>query len=291
MENKQQNSAAGGNPSRGGWLLNILKGALIGTGAILPGISGGVLCVVFGIYRPIMALLSHPFRELKARFWFYASVLIGFAVGVLGISKLLKLVLTYAEIPAVWLFIGLIVGTLPSLWQEAGKQGRTKGNLLVGVLTFAAMLAFLLMVKGSGSLTVTPSLWLWVGCGVLWGLGFIAPGLSPSSLFFFLGVMTPMMDGISRLDMSVILPMGVGLVACALALSRGIEWLLANRFAGTMHAILGLALASTVVILPLEAIRSWTDVLLYAVCFGVGFAVALWMERMNRRFAQSGLKD
>ena len=86
MENKQQNSAAGGNPSRGGWLFNILKGALIGTGAILPGISGGVLCVVLGIYRPIMNLLQHPLRELKSGLRFFLPILLGFAVGVIGIA-------------------------------------------------------------------------------------------------------------------------------------------------------------------------------------------------------------
>ena len=285
-----QQPAGGSNAARGGWLFNMLKGALIGTGAILPGISGGVLCVVFGIYRPIMELLSHPFRELKKRFWFFAFILLGFAVGVLGISKLLKLVLTVAEIPAVWLFIGLIVGTLPSLWQDAGRQGRTKGNLAVGGVTFVGMAALLYFMKTSPAITFTPSVWMWLACGVLWGLGFIAPGLSPSSMFFFLGVMEPMMDGISRLDMSVILPMGVGLVACALLLSKGIGWLLANRYGGFMHAILGLAVASTLMIIPLEGVRSVWDVLLYAACFGAGLMVALWMDRMNKRYEASGQK-
>ena len=46
-------------------LFKILQGALIGLGAVLPGISGGVLCVIFGIYKPVMELLSHPFKNLK----------------------------------------------------------------------------------------------------------------------------------------------------------------------------------------------------------------------------------
>ncbi len=43
----------------------LFKGALVGFGAIMPGISGGTLCVAFGMYQPIMNLLSHPFKELK----------------------------------------------------------------------------------------------------------------------------------------------------------------------------------------------------------------------------------
>ena len=49
-------------------LLHVIQGALVGLGAVLPGISGGVLCVIFGIYRPVMEFLSDPFRRLKTHF-------------------------------------------------------------------------------------------------------------------------------------------------------------------------------------------------------------------------------
>ena len=54
-----------GNPSIFRLLFRVIQGALIGLGAVLPGISGGVLCVVFGIYKPIMELLSHPIKNFK----------------------------------------------------------------------------------------------------------------------------------------------------------------------------------------------------------------------------------
>ena len=47
------------------FLFQILQGALVGLGAVLPGISGGVLCVIFGIYKTIMEFLADPFRKLK----------------------------------------------------------------------------------------------------------------------------------------------------------------------------------------------------------------------------------
>lgn len=282
---------AGGSSSRGNFLFALLKGALIGVGAILPGISGGVLCVVFGIYRPLMELMAHPLRELKKHFFYFLPLFLGLALGVLGISKLLQWVLNEFETAAVWLFVGLIVGTLPSLWKEAGKQGRKTGDWITGGVTFVLMLAFLLLVKGSGSVSLTPSIWLWALCGVLWGLGIIAPGLSPSSLFFYLGVMELMMAGISGLDMQVILPMGAGLVLCVLTLSRGIGWLLNHRFSAAMHAVLGLTLASTIVILPLEASYTAVNILTYALCLGAGVVVALWMDKMNRKFVASGQKE
>ena len=49
-------------------IFRIVQGALIGLGAVLPGISGGVLSVIFGIYKPIMELLSNPFKNFKTMF-------------------------------------------------------------------------------------------------------------------------------------------------------------------------------------------------------------------------------
>ena len=63
------------------WLLRVIHGALIGAGAILPGISGGVLCVLFGIYRPMMALLAHPIKTFRIYYKLFIPVLLGWAVG------------------------------------------------------------------------------------------------------------------------------------------------------------------------------------------------------------------
>lgn len=286
-----QPNPAGANVSRGSFPFAMLKGALIGVGAILPGISGGVLCVVLGIYRPLMELMAHPLRELKKNFLYFLPIVLGLALGVLGISKLLQWVLAEFETAAVWLFVGLIVGTLPSLWKEAGKNGRRQSDLGVGGITFVLMLIFLLLVKGAGAVSLRPTVWLWALCGVLWGLGIIAPGLSPSSLFFYLGVMEAMMAGISGLDMGVILPMGAGLILCVLTLSRAVGWLLDHRFAAAMHAVLGLTLASTVVILPLGGPFSLSGALTYLVCFAAGVAIALWMDKMNQKMVASGRKE
>ncbi|MBQ5832327.1 MAG: DUF368 domain-containing protein, partial [Selenomonadales bacterium] len=73
--------------------LRILQGALIGLGAVLPGISGGVLCVVFGIYTLLMEFLADPFRKMKTHLPKLLPVIIGIAIGFLGIAGLLSFVL------------------------------------------------------------------------------------------------------------------------------------------------------------------------------------------------------
>ena len=71
-------------------LLRFLQGALIGTGAILPGISGGVLCVAFGIYEPMMAFLSHPRSSFKSNYKILLPVIAGGAVGFILLAKVVE---------------------------------------------------------------------------------------------------------------------------------------------------------------------------------------------------------
>ena len=123
------------------FLGKVLQGALIGLGAVLPGISGGVLSVVFGVYRPIMELLSDPVHKWRTHLPELFPYMIGSAAGFLGVANLLSYVLeTYPE-PSVCVFVGLIVGMLPSLWREAGEQGRNVGNVILSCVTFVAILA------------------------------------------------------------------------------------------------------------------------------------------------------
>ena len=83
------------------FLLQLLQGALIGLGAVLPGISGGVLSVVFGIYKPLMELISNPKSTLKTHLPVLFPYLLGSAVGFLGIASLLAFFLEKYPAPSV----------------------------------------------------------------------------------------------------------------------------------------------------------------------------------------------
>ena len=110
-------------------ILRVLQGAIIGAGAILPGISGGVLAVIFGIYRPAMEILTHPKRAFP-RYWrMLLAVGIGWVLGFLGGGSAILALFHQSETVATCLFIGLILGTLPELWREAGAQGRRRGRI------------------------------------------------------------------------------------------------------------------------------------------------------------------
>jgi putative membrane protein len=134
------------------FLLRIIQGALIGLGAVLPGISGGVLCVIFGIYKTIMEFLADPFRKLRTHLPLLIPIGIGGVIGFLGVANVLSFLLEKYPDPSVCLFVGLIGGMLPSLFREAGEQGRNKASYVsMQAFTTACLILWLLLTIASFS--------------------------------------------------------------------------------------------------------------------------------------------
>src|SRR5699024_7896315 len=115
------------------------------------------------------------------------------------------------------LFIGFVVGTLPSLFKSAGKEGRSTSDLTT--LAIIAIIVFLMMYFGGQGITqVTPSFIVWVLSGALIGLGVIVPGMSPSNFLIYFGLYGKMAAGIDTYDFSVIIPLGLGGLLCVIGL-------------------------------------------------------------------------
>ena len=91
------------------FLLNCVKGILIGSGAILPGISSGVLCIIFGIYEKLLDSIIHFFKNIKANIKFLLPISIGVAIGVLIFSNFLNYFLINFSLQTKSIFIGLIL--------------------------------------------------------------------------------------------------------------------------------------------------------------------------------------
>lgn len=233
-------------------VLHMLQGALIGLGAVLPGISGGVLSVVFGIYKPIMELLSNPFRHFKTHVPKLLPYFTGAAIGFLGVANLLAFFLERYPEPSVCLFIGLITGMLPSLWNEAGLQGRTNGSI-ISMITAMILVFTLLISLNAASVTITPNFIWYLFCGFCLSLSIIAPGMSFSTLLMPLGLYTPFVDGIGHLSPNVLFPSGIGALATIICLSKLINSLFENYYSLAFHAILGVVIAATIMIIPFES--------------------------------------
>ena len=234
------------------WFFRLIKGAVVGTGFIIPGVSGGVFAAIFGIYEPMIRFLGNITKDFIKNVKFFLPIGIGGLISIIFVSKILGDFFRVAEVPLVWFFIGCVIGTLPMLYMKAGEQGRKKKHLLIGIISCVSMFLFLLYIQDILTTVQIPteSIWVWLFSGVLMALGALIPGLSPSNFLLYMGIYGVMVERIGKADIAVILPVLGGAAVCVLLLSKAFDKLFAKAFAGMYHFILGIILASTMMIVP-----------------------------------------
>lgn len=266
------------------FLIKVLQGALIGLGAVLPGISGGVLCVVFGIYKTIMEFLADPFRKFKTHVPKLIPIGIGGVIGFLGIANLLSVLLEKYPAPSVCLFIGLIAGMLPALFREAGEQGRSKASFVAMGIAMVVVFALLISLKVL-SVEITPNFAWYIFCGFCLALSVIAPGMSFSTLLMPLGLYEPFVAGIGHMDFAVLIPGGIGGLATVILFSKAVNTLFEKHYSVAFHAIVGVVIAATIMIVPVESFTvSITSVIVNVICLVVGIVAALMLDKFNQKY-------
>lgn len=264
-------------------VLRFLQGALIGLGAVLPGISGGVLCVIFGVYRIIMEVLSHPFQALRKYYKLLIPLIIGGAFGFVVVSKLLGYLLETYPDPSVCLFVGLIGGMIPSLFREAGKKGVTKGSYISLGACFCVVLA-LLITLNVVQVEIVPNFGWYLFCGFCIALSVIAPGMSFSTLTMPLGLYTPLVSGIGNFDFGVLIPAGIGALLTVILLAKAVDSLLEHHYSVVFHGIIGIVIAATLVIIPYTSFTAGAGACAAnVICLVVGVVVALALDKFNSK--------
>lgn len=256
------------------WLVRLLKGVAVGVGAILPGLSGGVLAVIFNIYEPLVRFLGNVRKNFLANLKYFIPIGLGGALGVVLFSLFVEKAFGRFAAQFTCLFIGFVAGTIPVLFRTAGKQGRRRADWII--LSISALIIALLMIFG-GSLAaeVTPSFPVWIFSGALIGLGVIVPGMSPSNFLIYLGLYDKMAAGISSLDYGVIIPLALGLLACVLLFAKGASWLFDRFYSEMYHLIIGTVIGSSLAIFPTVVLPAMTPQGLAASGLTLPGAVAL----------------
>ena len=270
------------------WIVRLLKGILVGIGFITPGLSGGVLAVVFGLYERLMRWLGNLKEQFLKNLLFFLPVGIGGVIGVVAFSAAVDWAFENYRVQAIWLFIGFIAGTFPSLLKTAGKEGRKSWHWLL--LVFAAVGMFFLMrwMETIRSMEVAPSFFSWLLSGALIGLGVVVPGMSPSNFLIYLGLYEKMTAGISRLDLGVMIPLALGGLVCVLLFAKLVSWLFKKAYAFMYHLILGVVVGSTAAIIPSGA-RGLGVIAACALLFLVGAAISYGLAKLDEKYARESL--
>ena len=270
-----------GNPVVG-WVVRFLKGFLAGIGAITPGLSGGVMLVVFGIYEPLVRWLANIRKKFVEHLRFFLPVGIGGLLGVVAFSAVIDFAFENYAAQFTWLFIGFIAGTIPSLIKTAGKEGRKNWHWILLVLAAFGIFFLMRWMETIRTVEVQPSFFAWLLSGALTGLGLVVPGLSPSNFLIYMGLYQPMANGIKNLQMGVIIPLVLGVALVILIFAKFVNWLFSKHYAFMYHLIIGVVLGSTAAIIP-SGVSGWGMILVCVLLFLIGAAASFALAKLDEK--------
>lgn len=287
------------------WLLDVLRGAVIGLANVIPGVSGGTMMVSMGIYDKIIYSLNHLFKKFKECFKILLPYLLGMAIAIALGSVLLKVAFEKYPLPTNTLFVGLILGSLPLIIKQI-KGAKINALCVVIFLLFAALVVVPKIVANN---TLTGDnvnggnqelkldvlhILLYFALGVVASASMVIPGISGSMMLKIFGYYEPIVtqaiggtikDAIPAGNWSlvlhnlgVLLPFAIGIVVGIFGVAKLIEYLLKRWKVYTYCGILGMVIASPVVILMDASIYegfSWVIGVVAAVALGIGIFVAM----------------
>jgi len=276
------------------WISKMIKGIVIALGFILPGISGGVLAAILGIYERMIRFLAHPFKQLKEDVLYFLPVAIGMLLGIGLFSYPIEYLLEHYQVYVLWSFAGAIIGTVPSLVKEANRDSeRDKIDLIWFWTTFIVSgiaLYGLNFVVGS----LSASFLTFILAGSLLALGILVPGLSPSNLLLILGLYAPMLTGFKSFDLfGTFLPIGIGAVLTLIAFSKFMDYALRVYHSRVYHFIIAIVLSSTLLILlpnagnPESISYAGLSIVSYVIIaffFALGIWLGIWMSQLEDKY-------
>ena len=125
----------------------------------------------------------------------------------------------------------------------------------------------------------------YVFCGFCLALSVIAPGMSFSTLLMPLGLYEPFVSGIGHLNMAVCIPGGIGALATVILFSKAVNALFDHHYSLAFHAIIGIVIAATVMIIPIDSFMvSVGSCVINVICVVVGIVAALALDNFNQKF-------
>lgn len=281
----------------------VLAGFVIGAGAIIPGLSGGILAVSMGLYQPTIEAITGFFKKPKENIKFLLPLALGGIVGFILFMVLIKSLFVDFRTEIICLFMGLVVGGIPSFLKEAkGDESKIKkSNWIFTVLGFAAAMALILLSfageggTGTTSREITPLISML--CGGVVMIGVVLPGVSTSFVLInagvydnFMGVFTDLLSLKEGFSNNLILALCTlaGLLIVAVPMLLLVRKVLEKYHGQSYFALFGILLSTIIGCIIQEASTANASLppyryLIYLFLFAVGVVGSFMMEKSMQK--------
>ncbi len=292
----------------------LLAGFVIGVGAIIPGLSGGILAVSMGLYEPAVDAVANIFKTPKKSIGFLFPLAIGGAVGLVLFMFLLEWLLADFRTAVICVFLGLVAGSVPATIRECNAKGFKRYYPVFAVIGFVAAFGLIVgdLISQGGEVvarTITP-LYAML-CGGILMVGVVVPGVSTSFILLnmglydnFLALFTSVPDHFMQAwragegffasiaaafqDLPLMLCALLGMLIVAVPSVFLIKKLLERFHGPAYYLIFGILVATMVGCAMQEVMRlaadttyvlTWWRVLVYAALLAGGFLLCLKIEK------------
>lgn len=238
-----------------------LRGMAMGAADLVPGVSGGTVALITGIYDDLLQSISAVSlglvgtweKEGSQGIWkalnapFLIALAAGIGTSIVALSGLLHHLLEHHKAALFAFFFGLVAASIPLVGREITQRNATIAALFIAgaVITFG--------VGSLPPLQVEPSLMYLFACGAVAACAMILPGISGSFILLLLGVYSVVISALKELDLVVIATVGTGAVSGLLGFSKGLKALLARARNQVLAMLTGLLLGS------LQALWPWKE--------------------------------
>lgn len=210
-------------------LIKVMKSIFVGMGSILPGISGSMVAAILKIYQDLIEALNnvtkHPIQSILSIWQYIVGIIIGLGLGFLFI----RLFYEQFPIPLTLLFIGFILGAIPSLLKEIKSTQLTYKHLIVMSMAILLMIGFLFITENESSTESWTYYLIVFMVGAITAIALITPGLSGATLLMALGyfqlliqIGSDLIEAIVTFNFSEVLPMLPTLIVLILGVLVGL---------------------------------------------------------------------
>lgn len=257
-------------PTVGGTVANVVRGGLIGLAETIPGVSGGTVALITGIYERLIAsaknitelpkdLATKGDWRASARnidWWLLLPVAVGMLAAVFSMAGIMESFVTDQPVASKALFMGMIAMSVlipfqeirPGALERPGMRGKA-----IAIFVFFAVATFWLTSLPQATASTDPSLWIVFFAASIAICALVLPGVSGSFFLLVVGLYAPTMAAVDQRDFAYLGVFMLGALLGIVLFVRLLEWLLAHKHTVTMAAMAGLLLGSLRALWPWQA--------------------------------------
>lgn len=244
----------------------------------IPGISGGTIAMILGVYDRLLSAVSEVFKKPKQALPLLLTMAAGGLLGLFTAAKLLTFLFTTpAEVPLKFAFLGAAAGCIPPMLKSSSALPLSPKKLLIIILG-AAIAAVIsgLPADEAANVGFLPQL----GAGLLLAAALVLPGISVSQTLLMLGMYEPVMESVANGELAALLPLALGLLIGIFLTAKLLSYLL-ERFSGTYLVIVGFMLFSLTQLIPQTS--GTAELLLGLFSCAVGLAISLLLNASEKK--------